>query len=106
MRGLFPESVARARKVRLPRLDAFVDFIQAGKESYAIVSSFDQFEYRGEAPLFRGLSENFELCVAGLNLVKEELEAFQRHYYQRLQQMLHENPLAGDEKGSSSTGDS
>src|SRR5256885_1014840 len=63
MTGLFPESVAKSRQTKRPRLDAFVDFVQSGKESYAIVSSFDQFEYRDEAPLFRSLSENFETCV-------------------------------------------
>jgi len=88
MTGLFPESVAKARQARRLRLAAFVDFIQAGKESYAIVSSFDQFEYREEAPLFRRLSENFELCVAGLNLVKQDLEEFQGDYYARLRETL------------------
>lgn len=73
MTGLFPESVAKARKARIPRLNSFIDFVQAGKESYAIVSSFDQFEYRAEASLFRRLSEHFEVCVACLNLVKEDL---------------------------------
>ena len=78
MTRLFPENVARIQQTRRPRLDAFVDFVQAGKESYAVVSSFNQFEYRDEAPLFRRLSENFELCVVGVNLVKQDLEEFQR----------------------------
>ena len=88
MTGLFPESVARARRRQQSRVDAFVNFVQAGKESYAIVSSFDQFEYREEAPVFRRLSENFELCVVGLNLVKQDLEEFQRESYQRLKHAL------------------
>ena len=92
MTGLFPESVAKARRARQPRLDAFVDFVRAGKESYAIVSSFNQFEYKEEAPLFRRLSENFELCVVGLNLVKQDLEEFQRESYQRLKRTLDEFP--------------
>jgi hypothetical protein len=88
MTGLFPENVARTHQRRQPRLDVFIDFVQAGKESYAIVSSFNQFEYKEEAPLFRRLSENFELCVVGLNLVKQELEEFRRESYQRLKQAL------------------
>ncbi len=52
------------------------------------MSSFDQFEYRDEAPLFRRLLENFELCVFGLNLVKQDLEEFQREYYGRLRKIL------------------
>jgi hypothetical protein len=88
MTGLFPESVAKSNQAKRRRLDAYIDFVQAGKESYAIVSSFDQFEYCGEAPLFRRLSENFELCVVGLNLVKQDLEDFQRDYYRRLRDTI------------------
>jgi len=88
MTGLFPESVAKSNQAKRRRLNAYIDFVQAGKESYAIVSSFDQFEYRGEAPLFRRLSENFELCVVGLNLVKQDLEDFQRDYYRRLRDTI------------------
>ena len=88
MTGLFPESVAKSNQAKRRRLDAYLDFVQAGKESYAIVSSFDQFEYRGEATLFRRLSENFELCVVGLNLVKQDLEEFQRDYYRRLRDTI------------------
>jgi len=88
MTGIFPENVASARRPRQLHLDAFVDYVKAGKESYAIVSSFDQFEYRDEAPLFRKLSENFELAVYGLNLVKQDLERLQGEYYSRLQATL------------------
>ena len=88
MTGLFPENVSAPRRIRGLRLDAFVDFIKAGKESYRIVSSFDQFEYEGEAPLFRQLADRFELCVFGLNLVKEDLERLQGDYYRNLQKGL------------------
>lgn len=90
MTGIFPESVAKKASKKRLRLDAFVDFMQAGKESYSIVSSFDQFEYRNEAPLFRKLSEHFERCVFGLNLVKQDIEEFQRDYYRRLKVSLEE----------------
>lgn len=80
--GLFPEYVASLPRRGL-RLDAFVDYVKAGKESYRIVSAFDQFEYRNEAPLFRRLAESFELCVFGLNRVREDLERFQREAYRR-----------------------
>ncbi len=94
MTGLFPESVARARRAKSLRLEAFVDFVRAGKESYAIVSSFNQSEYRNEAPLFRRLSDEFERCVFGLNLVKQDLETFQQEYYRRLKHTLDEYPPA------------
>lgn len=87
--GMFPEAVAAQRRRRAcPRLDLLVDYVQAGKQSYAIVSSFDQFEYRAQAPLFRRLSDSFELCVYGLNLVKQDLERYQADAYQRLRAQL------------------
>ena len=86
--GIFPESLASRRRRQQLRLDAFVDYVKTGKESYAIVSSFDEFEYKDEAPFFRHLSENFELCVFGLNLVKQDLERLQREYYLRLTETL------------------
>ena len=85
--GLFPEYVATLPR-RGIRLDSFIDYLRAGKESYRIVSFFDQFEYRREAPLFRRLSEQFETCVYGLNLVKSDLESYQQDYYQRLKTSL------------------
>jgi hypothetical protein len=88
MTGLFPESLSSWRRFREMRLDVFVDYMKAGKESYTVVSAFDQFEYRDEAPLFRRLAENFELCVFGLNLVKQDLERFQRQYYRGLQKVM------------------
>lgn len=94
MTGIFPESVSLSRRRRQMRLDAFVDYVKVGKESYAIVSSFDQFEYRDEAPLFRCLSENFELCIYGLNLVKQDVERLQQDYYRRLRTTLDPEPPA------------
>lgn len=93
MTGMFPESVVAQRRRRaFPRLDLLVDYVQAGKESYAIVSSFDQFEYRQEAPLFRRLSQTFELCVYGLNMVRQDLERYQQEYYRRLTATLQAEP--------------
>ena len=86
MTGLFPESLSGRQRFRQMRLDVFVDYMKAGKESYEVVSAFDQFEYKDEAPLFRKLAENFELCVFGLNLVKEDLERRQRAYYRGLRE--------------------
>jgi len=85
--GLFPEYVASLPRRGL-RLDAFIDYVKAGKESYHIVSTFDLFEYAHEAPLFRKLANSFELCVFGLNLVKRDLEELERSYYQGLRRIL------------------
>jgi hypothetical protein len=74
--GMFPESINRFR-LRRQRLENFIDFVHAGKESYFIVSQFDQMEYRKVAPLFGRLSNQFESCVLGLNLVRKELTEMQ-----------------------------
>lgn len=93
MTGMFPESVATQRRRRAFRAaDLLLDYVKTGKESYFIVSSFDQFEYREQAPTFRRLSEAFELCVYGLNLVKQDLERYQGDYYRRLASTLDADP--------------
>src|SRR3954453_7710482 len=74
--GMFPESINH-HSLRKQRLENMVDFIKAGKESYYIVSKFEFFEYAKVAPLFRKLSREFERCVYGLNIVKNELEVMQ-----------------------------
>src|SRR5689334_20895372 len=70
--GMFPESINHYR-LRRNRLENFVDWMKAGKESYYVVSKFEHFEYTNVAPLFANLSEHFEQCVFGLNQVKHEL---------------------------------
>ena len=84
--GLFPEHLKRPR--RSLSLDYFVDYVKAGKESYRIVSKFDQFEYRRVAPLFRRLAENFELCVYGLNRVRDRLRRMENADYRRVERTL------------------
>ncbi len=74
--GMFPESINHHR-LRRQRVENFVEWMKAGKESYYIVSKFEQFEYAKVAPLFAQLSQKFEDCVYGLNLVKNELEVMQ-----------------------------
>jgi hypothetical protein len=74
--GMFPESINHYR-LRRQRLESFVDWMKAGKESYYIVSKFEIFEYAKVAPLFSQLSQKFEECVYGLNMVKNELAEMQ-----------------------------
>ena len=50
------------------------ELINAGKESYFIVSQFNLFEYEQEAPLFARLSGEFERCILGLKLVRDEMQ--------------------------------
>src|SRR5207245_11396941 len=72
----FPESINHLR-LRKSRLESFVDWMKAGKESYHIDSKFDCFEYTKVAPLFERLSDHFEQCVYGLNCVKNDLQDMQ-----------------------------
>jgi hypothetical protein len=82
--GLFPEAVASLPRLRPLSIDTFIDYVSAGKESYGVVAAFNLFEYRDEAPLFRRLSDRFEECVFGLNLVKREIEEVQAVTYRQL----------------------
>ena len=85
--GLFPEALNRWR-LRRQRLASLIDYVRAGKESYFIVAAFNQFEYREAAPLFKKMSDQFETCVFGLNLVKKDLQNMQQQAYVRAQQFL------------------
>ena len=85
--GMFPESI-RNWRLRHERLDSFLDYVKAGKESYHIVAAFDQFEYRKVAPLFRRLSDHFEICVYGLNMVRRELDLGQPQLTGQFRELL------------------
>ena len=85
--GMFPESINHYR-LRRQRLEDFVDWMKAGKESYYIVSKFEHFEYARVAPLFASLSKNFEECVYGLNRVKNDLEEMQHPIVRRARELI------------------
>jgi len=70
--GMLPEAIdsGAAEERRRPTLG---ELIKAGKESYFIVSQFNVFEYKKEAPLFTRLSDQFERYILGLALVREEM---------------------------------
>ncbi len=70
--GMYPEATTPGRRHRGP-VPSLGKLIQAGKESYFIVSQFNLFEYEQEAPLFARLSDGFERCVLGLTLVRDDL---------------------------------
>jgi hypothetical protein len=85
--GMFPESINHFR-LRRNRLEGFVDWMKAGKESYFIVSKFEYFEYAKVAPLFASLSQHFEQCVYGLNRVKNDLQEMQHPIMRRADDIL------------------
>jgi hypothetical protein len=66
--GMFPESINHFR-LRRDRLENFLDWMKAGKESYYIVSKFEQ-------------------CVYGLNQVKNDLQEMQHPIVRRADEIL------------------
>ena len=85
--GMFPESINHFR-LRRNRTESFIDWMKAGKESYYIVSKFEDFEYTKVAPLFARLSNHFEQCVYGLNMVKNDLQEMQHPIVRRADDIL------------------
>lgn len=85
--GMFPQSLNKHRLRRM-RMEALIDFVKAGKESYYIVSKFEHFEYARVAPLFRKMSHEFEKLVYGLNQVKNELEELQHPIARKTREFL------------------
>jgi hypothetical protein len=85
--GMFPDSINH-RRLRRDRMEDFVEWVRAGKESYYIVSKFEYFEYAKVAPMFAQLSNKFEDCVYGLNLVKNELEVMQHPIARRSNDLI------------------
>jgi hypothetical protein len=85
--GMFPEGINHQR-LRRNRVENFLDWVRAGKESYYIVSKFDCFEYTKVAPLFATLSKNFEQCVFGLNMVKNDLQEMQHPITTRVDEIV------------------
>ena len=70
--GLFPESVHRI--AGQSSKDQLVNFTTVGKRSYYLASLFDDETLRDEAVILRRLSEQFELCAVGLQIVRREWE--------------------------------
>ena len=70
--GIYPEAL---RKLRTQgHADQLIDYVRQGKQSYYIVSTFQRGRFAEDAGLFQSLSEQFELCLFGLSLVRREWE--------------------------------
>ena len=70
--GVYPEAL-RARAVAHAR-DRLLNYVQQGKRSYAIASQLTHEESVPPPRLLRQLSDHFESCVYGLELVRREWE--------------------------------
>jgi hypothetical protein len=89
MAGLFPEYLRRLKSAGLIyHKDFLIDYVKTGKRSYAIVAQIGRDEPDTDPPLFRKLSDNFELCVTGLGFVRSDLDRMQNPAYQRARDLL------------------
>lgn len=89
MAGLFPEYLRRLKSAGLIyHKDFLVDYMKTGKRSYGIVARIGRDESDADPPLFRKLSENFELCVTGLGFVRSDLDRMQNPAYQKARHLL------------------
>ncbi len=66
--GVYPEALTKLQGKRSK--DQLIDYCVQGKRSYFIASTFDDGPFQEEAPVLRRLSEEFELCMAGLQQVR------------------------------------
>ncbi|GKS60322.1 hypothetical protein YTPLAS18_38490 [Nitrospira sp.] len=89
MAGLFPEYLRRLKSAGLIyHQDFLVDYVKTGKRSYRIVAESLSGEPTAQTPVFRALSDNFELCVTGLGFVRTDLERMQDPSYRRAKDIL------------------
>jgi hypothetical protein len=88
MAGLFPEYLKRLKSASMIyHPDFLVDYVKTGKRSYGIVARYET--AAGDSPpLFRRLSDNFELCVAGLGFVRGDLDRMQDPSYRKAKEIL------------------
>jgi len=77
MAGLFPERLRQLKSTARDNKDLLVDYVKTGKRSYGIVAQIGREDAEASPPLFKTLSENFELCVTCLSFVRSDLERLQ-----------------------------
>jgi hypothetical protein len=70
--GVYPEALSHLQSP--DQRDHLLDYLEQGKRSYYIASTYQDNPYQDEAPVLRRLSEEFELCSVGLRRVRQEWE--------------------------------
>ena len=84
--GVYPEMLRYFRAAT--RCDHLLDYVEQGRKSYSIAATFDYGAYEEEAKVLRRLSERFELCMFGLNMVRRELDALRDPQIQAVKRLL------------------
>lgn len=72
--GVYPEMLRHFRSSS--RCDHLIDYVEQGRKSYQIAATFQHGPYAEEAPVLRQLSDQFERCMLGLQLVRREMETY------------------------------
>jgi len=89
MAGIFPEYLRRLKTAGLIyHKDFLVDYVKTGKRSYGIVAQMADSSSSDGPPLFKTLSDNFELCVTGLGFVRSDLDRMRDPAYRRARDLL------------------
>jgi hypothetical protein len=97
MMGIFPEYLKRLKSASsalgggsglISHPDVLMDYVKVGKRSYQIVSEFNSGAFREIAPLFRKLSEHFELCVMGLAYIRHDIDRLRLPSHLRARKIL------------------
>lgn len=89
MAGIFPEYLRRLKTAGLIyHKDFLVDYVKTGKRSYGIVAQLEDRPDADGPPLYRKLSDNFELCVTGLGFVRSDLDRMQDPSYHKTERIL------------------
>jgi hypothetical protein len=70
--GIYPEALTQLQSP--DHKDHMLDYLEQGKRSYYIASTYQDEPYQNEAPVLRRLSDEFELCSVGLQQVRKEWE--------------------------------
>jgi hypothetical protein len=69
--GVYPEALNKRSGTGS---DHLLNYLEQGKRSYLIASSYQEEPYDAEAPILRRLSDEFELCTFGLNRARQAWE--------------------------------
>lgn len=70
--GVYPEALSHLQAP--DHKDHLLDYLEQGKRSYYIASTYQDNPYQDEAPILRRLSDEFELCSVGLQRVRKVWE--------------------------------
>ncbi len=89
MGGIFPQHLRRIKSSgMIHHGDFLIDYIRTGKRSYSIAAEYKDHPPKANTSAWQKLSDNFELCVVGLDHVRSTLDHMQESRYLQVRQHL------------------